>query len=80
MILESAIKTKFKATLADKKAQDFLEKSDGEKRKIDSHAKILIGIAATTLAKNDPALREKLLNDASQMQSANLDAIKNLLN
>jgi hypothetical protein len=78
--LLAAMRARYKMELAEQKARKELGRREDADRKADSHAKILIGIAAIQIAKNDPALAAQIEQLASGMQSANRPLIREMLN
>ena len=77
--LENAMRLRFKSEQADQKAKNLLGKAESESRKIDSHAKILIGLAAIELARTHPDLNKRLLSSACAITSAPIGIIQTLL-
>lgn len=77
--LENAMKLRFRSEQANQKAKNLLGKAESESRKIDTHAKILIGLAAIEVSKTDQKLNEDLLSRACSMTSAPIDVITMLL-
>ncbi len=78
--LDKAMRTRWRALEADKKAKKLVAKAEAARRKTDAHAKILLGIAAIELAYQDSDLRSRLLTLAAAMPSANKEYLAVLLN
>jgi hypothetical protein len=77
--LTKAMRARWRASEADKKAKKLVAKIEADNRKVDVHAKILLGIAAIELARQDIQLRTKLLTLAGAMPSADNDYLAILL-
>lgn len=77
-VLERALRARWKMQEADAKAKNLVGKIEAENRRVDSHAKILLGVAAIRLARVNVKLREDLLTLALEMPSANKEYIKTL--
>jgi hypothetical protein len=77
--LIKAAKARFKAGELERKAKASLDKRDEANRKADSHAKILIGVAAIELAKRHQPLQKLLVQMAGAMPSARKELINQLL-
>jgi hypothetical protein len=77
-VLERALRARWKMQEADAKAKNLVGKIEAENRRVDAHAKILLGVAAIRLARVNVALREDLLTLALEMPSANKEYIETL--
>jgi hypothetical protein len=77
-VLERALRARWKMQEADAKAKNLVGKIEAENRRVDAHAKILLGVAAIRLARVNVKLREDLLTLALEMPSANKEYIKTL--
>lgn len=78
-VLLKAARAKFKAAELERRARASIEKRDDAFRRADTHAKILIGMAAIELAKKTPKLRDLLSQMAGAMPSARKEMITQLL-
>lgn len=78
-VLLKATRAKFKAAELERKAKASLEKKEESDRKSDAHAKILIGMAAIELSKQNPGMKKLLARMAGAMPSARKDLIDCLL-
>lgn len=78
-VLLKAVRAKFRLAELERKAKSSLEKRDEAERKADTHSKILIGVAAIELSRQNPGLRKMLARMAGQMPSARKDLINQLL-
>lgn len=68
--LEKVFRARWRAQTADAKAKTLLNRIEADTRKADTHAKILVGVAALQLARHDLKLREDLLTLSRNMPSA----------
>lgn len=77
--LEKVFRAKWRAQTADAKAKILLDKIEVINRRADTRAKILIGVAALQLARQDPKLGHDLLTLSSGMPSADRKILQRLL-
>lgn len=77
--LTKVMRARWRALEADKKAKKLVARIEADHRKVDIHAKILLGIAAIELAQHDSDLQKRLLILAGGMPSANKEYLTFLL-
>ena len=78
-ILAAAEKTAWKARAAERAARDVFRVAGEQKRRVETHAKICVGVAAIAAARENPTLRSELMGRVKDVKGVDMHAVESLL-